>query len=82
MTTSTVHQAAAKRDAAHRRVRRVTLGVAAAVVGATSYGAVALAQSTADNGSITTVNQQSGTGSKSRRARARRPSPTAAAPDP
>lgn len=63
MTISKVHPAAAKRDAAHRRVRRVTLGVAAAVVGATSYGAVALAQSTADNGSITTVNQQSGTGS-------------------
>lgn len=63
MTSSKVHPAAAKRDAAHRRVRRVTLGVAAAVVGATSYGAVALAQSTADNGSITTVNQQNGTGS-------------------
>ena len=63
MTTSTVHPAAAKRDAAHRRVRRVTLGVAAAVVGATSYGAVALAQSTVDNGSVTTVGQQGAHGS-------------------
>jgi hypothetical protein len=63
MTTSSVHPAAAKRDAAHRRVRRVTLGVAAAVVGATSYGAVALAQSTADNGSITSVSHQGSTGS-------------------
>jgi len=51
MTTSNIHPAAAKRDAAHRRVQRVTLGVAAAVVGATSFGAVALAQSAAATGS-------------------------------
>jgi hypothetical protein len=62
MTSSNVHPAAAKRDAAHRRVRRVTLGVAAVAVGVTSYGAVSLAQVAADSGSVTTATQQGNTG--------------------
>jgi hypothetical protein len=61
MTTSKAHPAAVKRDAAHRRVRGVTLGVAAVAVGVTSYGALTLAQMTAD-GSMVTVGQQSATG--------------------
>lgn len=50
--------AAMKRDAARRRVRLATLGVAAVTIGATSLGAVALAQSTTTGGSSTIVTQQ------------------------
>lgn len=60
MSTSDVRTAATRRDAAHRRVQRVTLGVAAAVVGATSVGAVALAQAADGVGAATPVGDQAG----------------------
>lgn len=60
MTTSDVRTAATRRDAAHRRVQRVTLGVAAAVVGATSVGAVALAQAAAGDGAAAPLSDQAG----------------------
>ncbi len=58
MTAAQTHLATAKRDSAHRRVRGVTVGLAAVVVGATSYGAVALAQSAVDNSAITPASHQ------------------------
>ena len=61
MSTSNVHQATAKRDAAHRRVRTATYGMAALAIGATSYGGVALALTPAESDTPTTVIRHSPT---------------------
>lgn len=60
MTTSDARTAVTRRDAAHRRVRHVTLGVVVGVVGVTSYGAVALGQAAAQDAAVAPASDQAG----------------------
>lgn len=63
MTTSNHHPvpaaaAASRRDAARRRVRMATMGIATVTIGASSLGAVALAQGTAVDGPSSVVDRR------------------------